>query len=260
MYLVLGWMTYPFPDVGDSPVPVRGGTLDSESAVVSVPGGNHLPGQGGGDLQNPTGGIIPCLNPATPSPGMDDISSETPAWVPQKPTRHQRTYYKMMECNIQITKPVVISGDSNLSRIPEYFYPQVQIDSFPGAKILHIKAIRKKLPPMDNIHKVVISVGLNNCLSRNKLNTMKNEFQQLMSQARKTVPQAELFVPWIQFSPRLGPKTKRLFRAVNLFLEANFKTLGGIEEHNFVLHRDDDTHWTSVTAKKNLKYWMAQLN
>lgn len=245
---------------GDDMGILSGPDLGSGSAVVPVPGENNVPGQEGGDLRNPIDGIIPRENLAVPSPGMDNISLETPSWVPQKPTRHQRTYYKMVEWNIQITKPVVILGDSNLSRIPEYCYPQVQIDSFPGAKILHIKAILKKLPPMDNVQKVVISVGLNNCLSRNKLQTMKNEFQQLMSQAKKTFPQAELWVPWIQFSPQLGPETKRLFRAFNLFLEANFITLGGIEEHDFVLRRNDDIHWTSGTAKKILKYWMTQLN
>lgn len=57
----------------------------------------------------------------------------------QRPTRHQTTYYKMLEWSVEIKKPILIIGDSNLSRIPEYDYPSVQIDSFPGAQILHIK-------------------------------------------------------------------------------------------------------------------------
>lgn len=211
-------------------------------------------------MQNPTGGIGSGQNLADPASGTEGTSLEDLSGSPQKPTRHQRTYYKMVEWNITITKSVVILGDSNLSRIPEYTYPQVQIDSYPGAKILHIKSILKKLPPREDVQKVVLSVGLNNGLRKHKLETMKNQFQQLMSQAKKTFPHADIYIPWIQFSPRLAPEIKRLLRALNLFLEANFRTLGGIEEHNFVLRRDDDIHWTPSTARKILKNWMTRLN
>jgi len=194
------------------------------------------------------------------SSSREGDSPEVGILTRRKPIRHCNTYQKGVKWSLEINQPVIVVGDSNLSKIPEFQHPLVQIDSFPGAQILHLKEILGKLNPCLTTQKVILSVGLNNCLRRNRPTTIKKQFQQLLSRAKTIFPRAEIVIPLIQFSPRLQPECKTLLEEVNIFLEANFRTLKGIEENQFRVSQKDLIHWTAGTATKILNSWMSQLN
>ncbi|MGL5128560.1 MAG: hypothetical protein ACRC7D_10460, partial [Aeromonas popoffii] len=77
-------------------------------------------------------------------------------------TRHPNTSRKMLTWQMSVKKPIILMGDSNLSRIPYMVNSQVQVDSFPGAKFLHVANVLQKLTPNLQVQKVVLSVGINN--------------------------------------------------------------------------------------------------
>ncbi len=54
-----------------------------------------------------------------------------------RPYRHINTDRKQMDWSLNLKKKYIIIGDSNVSRIPAFNIPDLQIDSFPGAKFQH---------------------------------------------------------------------------------------------------------------------------
>lgn len=92
-----------------------------------------------------------------------------PTYAPSGPIRRPIMHLNATRKNpgrLEVTDPVVVLGDSNLSRIPHYDYPLVQVESFPGSQIHHLKGVLAKLPVCPNTQIVVLS-GLNNCLRGN---------------------------------------------------------------------------------------------
>lgn len=83
-----------------------------------------------------------------------------------EPTRHPRTSRKVHNWKIQINKPILIIGHTNLSRIPQFKDVTVQVDSFPGATFYHIRGVLEKLGTIPEVKKVVLSAGVNNCLAK----------------------------------------------------------------------------------------------
>ncbi|KAF3836285.1 hypothetical protein F7725_028843 [Dissostichus mawsoni] len=81
-------------------------------------------------------------NSGPPHPG-DSMTSTTP---PAEGTR--------VAWSLVTRKKSIILGDSNLSHIPSFSNPNLQIDSFPGAKFHHITAFLNKLSPCHNTTQV----------------------------------------------------------------------------------------------------------
>ena len=96
------------------------------------------------------------------SPRVDSesvtISADSPLF---HPTRHLNTRNKLMIGDLEIKNPVVYLGDSNLSRIPGFTHPSIQIDSFTGASLQHLKGVVEKLTPQEETQILVIPAGLN---------------------------------------------------------------------------------------------------
>lgn len=147
-----------------------------------------------------------------------------------------------------------------MSRIPQYNYPSVQIDSFPGAQIHHLKGVLGKLHPCAATQKVILSVGLNNCLRENQIETIIKQFQQLIVLVRRIFPHAQVFVPLIQFSTKLPPKVQSLIEQTNIFIKQYLRTLNVVEECLFGVQPHDPVHWMAKTATNILDAWMKQLN
>ena len=177
-----------------------------------------------------------------------------------KPTRHPGGTFPKNQWTLTVERPVLILGDSNLSRIQTYQQVSVQVDSYPGAIINHLTAILKKLEPCNRTLKVVLSVGLNNCNSNNLQQTIQKQFRILVNQAKRTFPCAEIFIPLIQISPRLPISVQNLAKETNQFLEKTFAVLKGVEETLFRTEPHDPVHWTAKTADLILKSWISQLN
>ncbi|ROI93620.1 hypothetical protein DPX16_3290 [Anabarilius grahami] len=83
-----------------------------------------------------------------------------------RPTRHINTGSKLAEWSLTLKKKVVIIGDSNVAQLPVYNCPELQIDSFPGAKLQHAAdLIENSVEP----EKIILSFGFNNCQQRYRI-------------------------------------------------------------------------------------------
>ncbi|XP_053089523.1 uncharacterized protein LOC117596787 [Pangasianodon hypophthalmus] len=101
-------------------------------------------------------------------------------WVP---TRHPNTTRKIADWTLEVKKPVLFIGDSNLSRIPYFSDENVQVDSYPGANFLHIAKVLQKLTPNPNTQKVVLSLGINN-----REQTFESPQEDLLSKGLTFIP------------------------------------------------------------------------
>ncbi|KAF3844514.1 hypothetical protein F7725_007677, partial [Dissostichus mawsoni] len=121
-------------------------------------------------------------------------------------------------------KKTIILGHSNLSRTPSFSHPNLQIDSFPGAKFHHITAILNKLSPCHNTTQVIVSIGLNNGLSETSLTTSTKQLQAMWKQTTTTFPNATIYIPIINFSDLLNPQQQTLLTTINntIALKYNF--------------------------------------
>lgn len=139
-------------------------------------------------------------------------------------------------------------GDSNLARLPSFHLLQGQVDSFPGAKSDHLTHLFSKLSPRLSVHKVILSIGLNNILAQQKLLTIEKFFRSLHKKASLTFPSAEIFFPAIQVLSRSATATLGLTESVNAFLRASYRTLEGVSPDSF--HTEPDlVQWTPATAR-----------
>lgn len=70
----------------------------------------------------------------------------------------------------------MILGDS-VSKIPPFNFPDLQIDSFPGATFRHIHAVLEKVYLNPEVQNIIFSLGINN--RKQKLLTTIKEIQRL---------------------------------------------------------------------------------
>ena len=198
-------------------------------------------------LNNPT-------VPLTPS----DLPEPLTRW---EPTVHHHTDRKIVEWNITIHKPIVILGASNLARIPRFTHPKVQVDSFPGATCNHVREVlRKHTTQLPQVETVVLSLGLNNCLKRQSITTAWKQLQQLLKTSEWLFPEAQIYVPVINFSNRLLREQQVLLEQLNHIIIQRCQYLPDINPLTFHTEPRDPVHWTKDTASRILNSWLDQLN
>jgi len=180
--------------------------------------------------------------------------------IRREPLRHPNTNRKIHEWNLKVVKPILIIGDSNLARIPYFWDPRVQVDSFPGANFYHLRGILEKLEPHQNVERVILSAGLNNCLSGQLSSTIWKQLQQLLKTCETVFPNAELYLPVINFSDRLSKEAQSLLRLLNQSIIDKCNYLPEISRLRFQTAPKDPVHWTAETAQEILKFWLDQLN
>ena len=176
-----------------------------------------------------------------------------------KPFRHPNTDRKIQDWNLSVTKPILIIGDSNLCRIPQYSHTAIQIDSFPGANFLHIGKILQKLPPHPHTQKVILSVGINN-KEQHPHKTAIKQLQFLWRIANTTFPNATIYTPIIHFSDHLPLEIQNNIRIINEYIETHGCPLLELNRLKFHVDPRDNIHWTANTASTILEYWLQQLN
>ncbi|MGL5802378.1 MAG: hypothetical protein ACRCX7_07285, partial [Cetobacterium sp.] len=94
------------------------------------------------------------VKPSTVSSDSSDGEILDTVSLGNTPYRHINTERKAIDWSINIHKPIVFIGDSNLSRIPKIGNREVQVDSFPGANFRHISIILEKLSTHPHTQKV----------------------------------------------------------------------------------------------------------
>lgn len=192
------------------------------------------------------------------SPSGTSLTS--PTHTRSEPRRHPNTNHKVKDWSLEIIKPVVIVGDSNLSRIPSFEDDFIQIDSFPGAKLYHMYEILKKLQPNHQAREVVLLIGLNNCLERLLPKTVEKQLSLLASLAKQTFPKATIRFPVINFSTELQLEQQQRLKKFNDLIRSKCNFLTEINPSSFHVETRDQIHWTSTTAEEILNHWLSQLN
>ncbi|XP_029629921.1 leucine-rich repeat extensin-like protein 5 isoform X2 [Salmo trutta] len=194
-----------------------------------------------------------------PQPHLQPQPQPKPTHPPQKPFYHKaRPNYKVTDWNIEGHTPTLIIGDSNLNRIPPFNNPNIQVDSYPGATFYHFTKVLEKTPIHTDTATVVISVGLNN-KDHDPFQTSLKQLSGMHKEAKKTFPNATIYIPVISHSPLLTSQQKRNLKLINAYITTNFPTLLEIPQDTF--HTTTDLiHWTSTTADLIFQHWCRQLN
>lgn len=203
--------------------------------------------------------IIPekTLSELSLSLPLEEATNSSP--LGYRPTRHPNTSRKYTGWSITITKPIVFIGDSNLSRIPNFTHPDIQIDSYPGAKFIHIDKILQKLDPDPHTQKLIISAGINN-REQHPTRTAMKQLQGLWRTAKIKFPNASIYTVVINFSDRLPKEEKENLKVLNEYILSRGNPLQDLHRLRFRVDGTDLIHWTEGTAKKLFMYWLQQLN
>ena len=209
-----------------------------------------------------TVGLAPTeVHPGVPSSiPVIDLPVRKPISTCVEPVRHPNSIRKIWDWELTIRKPIVIIGDSNISRIPRFADPRVQADSFPGATFHHLKGVVEKLAQHPTVEKVVLSGGLNNCLLKQLALTSWKQLQQLLKMAERKFPNAILYVPIINYSDRLEKQQQILLDQLNQKILEQCNYLPEISKLRFHTLPRDPVHWTSETGNIIFNYWLDNLN
>ncbi|ESO94374.1 hypothetical protein LOTGIDRAFT_175469 [Lottia gigantea] len=167
---------------------------------------------------------LPTSSPATPS--RPRSNPETPrsstnstfrrrlslgSKSPNHPRRHDCNKNKSTWTLPEVTKPTIIIGSSNISRIPEV-NQDPQAESNPGGKINHIIDILTKINPTSIPSKVLLHIGLNN--KNEPGESVHRQMLELFSLAKTKFPSANVFATQIPVSSILQRQRPNL--AANL--------------------------------------------
>ncbi len=106
--------------------------------------------------------------------------------------RHINTTRKNQDWSLTLKNKYVIIGDSNVSKMRNFNYVNLQIDSFPGAKFQHAGNLIEKATITVQPEMVIFSFGINNRTQRCVQNTTK-EIQRTYKMARNRLPNARLY-------------------------------------------------------------------
>ena len=160
-----------------------------------------------------------------------------------------------------ITHPTFIIGDSNLKNI-KHRVDNVQIDSFPGAKIKHITDLVNAYPNSaykpDN---VIVSVGVNDYNNKFETTT-KDQIDKLCGALSKKFPSSRVYIPQLNVPETVSRYGTQNLNKINHYLAKKTKhitVIPVIKKEDYIL-ASDDYHWTHLTGNKFLRHWLNHLN
>lgn len=187
------------------------------------------------------------------------IPSDQKSPMKSKPTRHLATTHKIQVWSLSVKKRILIIGDSNLSRIPDFELPDVQIDSYPGATFRHAAAIMEKANIWCKPEKVILSFGINH-KTQNIEHTATKQFQHAIRVAREVFTLAEIWVPQIDYQDKsLNAKELKNLWKLNNSIQNFGNFIPRLPTHKFRVTKDG-LHWTADTARAMLQHWADYLN
>ena len=190
--------------------------------------------------------------------GASQGSTSSPPVPRSSVKRHMNTTRKMVNWTLSAGKKWVMIGDSNLSRLPSFQIPDLQIDSYPGANFRHAGAILSKATVLTGVEKLILSFGIN-CRSQKIRETAMKQVQTAFREARKRFPYAEIWIPQVNFSSRLPRQERAALMQLNDYLERNMPSIPLLSRVDFCTE-EDGVHWTRDTARAMLKHWADFLN
>lgn len=175
-----------------------------------------------------------------------------------RPTRHANTSSKLQDWSLILTKKFVIIGDSNIARLPKHNYPELQIDSFPGAKWQHAANLLTGATIVEEPHKIILSFGLNNRQQRFKINALA-ELQKARAAAAARLPNTEVLIPIINYSPDLPLEEQEMVEHINSHIKRGGGIIPALPYEQFRVE-NDGIHWRALTARAIFNHWLEYLN
>lgn len=158
-----------------------------------------------------------------------------------------------------ISHPTLIVGDSNLKNIKTRT-DNVEIQSFPGAKIMHITHLVKAYPNAAYKPKnIVVSVGLNDY--PNKFSTSAKQLDQLCVALNQKFPKSRIHIAQINCPDNLPANGTQNIKQLNTYLlgKLNVRVIPKLTKEHYTL-ASDNYHWTQITGSKILQHWLHSLN
>lgn len=201
------------------------------------------------------------LATATQTRLISDLYASTPIGVHLETqggrlTRHMSTNRKMMDWRLTVRKKWLFIGDSNLARMPQFSYKDLQVDSYPGATFRHIESVLRKTAESTEV-RVVLSLGINSRAQNAKDTTVK-QTQAALRTGKIRFPAAQIWVPIVNFSVLLPLKKQNQLNTLNSHIQANMQFIPALTRGDF--HTEgDNIHWTKRTAEHMLQHWLDHL-
>lgn len=175
-----------------------------------------------------------------------------------RPTRHANTSSKLQDWSLTLTKKFVIIGDSNVARLPQHNYPDLQIDSFPGAKWQHAANLLTGATIVVEPHKIILSFGLNNRQQRFRINALA-ELQKARRAAAARLPNTVVLIPVINYSPTLPLEEQTMVDHINNHIKRGGESIPALPDEQFRVD-NDGIHWKALTARAIFEHWLVHLN
>lgn len=164
-------------------------------------------------------------------------------------TKHDHFGDKLANWSLSPDKPILIVGDSNLSRLP-----LIANKSNPSRFLSYpIHILQNHTPISESVEAVILSFGLNdkdNC----SLFQFRQQLNQLFDAAITKFPWAEVFVPLINFSPSMLPRFKKNIAMLNQVLHDSGRSIPLIPDEQFSMVQAG-IHWTPETATAIWGHW-----
>ena len=92
-------------------------------------------------------------NPIHKTTSPHPFSPDTPVTFKIKPNRHQNTNKKNSDwCFPEIREKILVLGTSNLATITESPLPNIQIESYTGARVLYMLSILDKAEKTEKLN------------------------------------------------------------------------------------------------------------
>lgn len=200
-----------------------------------------------------------CLASSFPSPDKEVAFKIIP-------NRHQNTTTKnKLWCLPEIREKILIIGDSNLTKITQSPLPNIQIESYPGAKFNHIQTILDRAKNFKSCkipEHVILSVGINN-RNQNIYNTAIPNLKTLLAKAQRVFPNSKLHIAQINHSQKMSREECCQLSIINDYLvkvSGNVAVLPKISTQAVKTVSGDPVHYTDKTANAILCHWMQHLN
>lgn len=228
-------------------------TLDEQLEVIQPWSSTYSPCHVPGD--DSEGSLLP-------EPLIDQesipITPPTNALKTFRPVKHLYTVRKMIEWSLSIRRKWCILGDSNVGRITDHHFENLQIDSYPGATFRHAENVINKAQVHVRVAIVILAFGINHRNQKVKETTIK-QIQRALKVAREKFPGAVIKIPLINFSRTLKHREQVVLENINDHVQRNMPYLPLLPSAQFKVN-SDQIHWTPTCAKAMLCHWAQHLN
>lgn len=173
----------------------------------------------------------PDTTPTTSDPGRTrERRTGTPLYE-----FHEHNEDKLKNWRLNPSRPILIIGDSNISKLPSISDDRIQVDCYLGANLNHAKhLLRHNTPTSRAGPKIILSFGLNNGRHCNST-LIKKELHGMLEAAKVTFPQAEIFIPIINLSDDLPGIIKNNIKELNFLIKETGQQVPRLERQHFLM-------------------------